>query len=278
MRREVVQRVVAEWAFSERRACRLMSIQRSVARYKCRSSDPPGLRERLRALAAERRRYGYRRLHVLLRREHFLVNHKRVYRLYREEGLLVHRRKRKRTCGVQRVPLGAAERSNQRWSMDFVADSLENGRRVRLLNVVDDCTRQCLAAEPDTSLPGLRVARELDRIAFEQGGFPEVITVDNGPEFAGRVLDAWAYEHQVQLRFIEPGKPVQNAYIESFNGKLRDECLNEHWFGTLGEVRSIVAAWRHDYNSFRPHSALGNLTPNEFAAKVSSQSRAGLQK
>ena len=270
--------MVAEWAFSERRACRLMDIQRSVARYECQSSDPPGLRERLRALAAERRRYGYRRLHVLLRREDFLVNHKRVYRMYREEGLMVQRRKRKRMCGVQRVPLAAAQRSNQRWSMDFVADSLANGRRVRLLNVVDDCTRQCLAAEPDTSLPGLRVARELDRVAFEQGGFPEVITVDNGPEFAGRVLDAWAYEHHVHLRFIEPGKPVQNAYIESFNGKLRDECLNEHWFGTLSEVRRIVSAWRHDYNNVRPHSALGNLTPNEFANNLSSHSRVGLQK
>ena len=276
MRREVVQGVVAAWAFSERRACRLIGVQRSVARYTCKRSDPPGLRERLCTLAAERRRYGYRRLHVLLQREQFAVNHKRVYRLYREEGLLVRRRKRKRICAVQRVPLAAAERRNQRWSMDFVADSLVSGRRIRLLNVVDDFTRQCLAAEPDTSLPGLRVARELDRLAFERGGFPEAITVDNGPEFAGKVLDAWAYEHHVHLRFIDPGKPVQNAYIESFNGRLRDECLNEHWFGTLAEVRRIVAAWRHDYNSVRPHSALSNLTPDEFAAKGSSQFRAGL--
>lgn len=276
MRREVTQRVAVEWAFSERRACRLLGIQRSVARYVCRRSDPPGLRERLCTLAAERRRYGYRRLHVLLRREQFAVNHKRVYRLYREEGLLVRRRKRKRMCGVQRVPLAAAARSNQRWSMDFVADSLVSGRRIRLLSVVDDFTRQCLAAEPDTSLPGLRVARELDRVAFERGEYPEVITVDNGPEFTGRVLDAWAYAHHVQLRFIDPGKPVQNAYIESFNGRLRDECLNEHWFGTLGAVRSIVAAWRQDYNSVRPHSSLSNLTPDEFAATASSQFRAGL--
>ena len=253
-------------------------MQRSVARYQCRASEPPGLRERLCALATERRRFGYRRLHLLLRREQFAVNHKRVYRLYREEGLGVRRRKRKRMCGVQRVPLAAPERSNQRWSMDFVSDSLRSGRRIRLLNVVDDFTRHCLAAEPDTSLPGVRVARELDRVAFERGGYPEVITVDNGPEFTGRVLDAWAYEHHVQLHFIDPGKPIQNAYVESFNGRLRDECLNEHWFATLGEVRAIVAAWREDYNSVRPHSALGNLTPNEFAIKASNQVRAGLQK
>ena len=275
MRREVVQRIVAEWAFSERRACRLVGVQRTVIRYQCHASDPPGLRERLCALAAERRRYGYRRLHVLLRREQFAVNHKRIYRLYCEEGLLVRRRKRKRMCGVPRVPLAAAERSNQRWSMDFVSDSLVSGRRIRLLNVVDDCTRQCLAMALDTSLPGLRVARELDRVAFERGSFPDVITVDNGPEFSGQALDAWAYQHHVQLRFIEPGKPVQNAYIESFNGRLRDECLNEHWFTSVGQAQRIVAAWRQDYNSLRPHSALRNLTPDEFATKLRSQSGSG---
>lgn len=275
MRREVVQWVVAEWAVSERRACRLLGVQRSVVRYQCRRSDPPGLRERLCALAAERRRYGYRRLHVLLRREQFMVNHKRVYRLYREEDLLVRRRKRKRMCGAQRVPLSSATRSNQRWSMDFILDSLVSGRRIRLLNVVDDCTRECLAAELDTSLPGERVARVLDRLAFERG-LPELITVDNGPEFAGQVLDAWAYAHRVQLRFIEPGKPIQNAYVESFNGRLRDECLNEHWFTSLGQARRIVEAWRQDYNSVRPHSALGNLTPNEFALQLSSKDLDGL--
>ena len=264
------------WAFSERRACRLIGVQRSMARYQRRASEPPGLRLRLCALAAERRRFGYRRLHLLLRREQFVVNHKRVYRLYREEGLAVRRRKRKRVAGMQRVPLAAPQRGNQRWSMDFVADSLVSGRRIRILNVVDDFTRRCLAAAPDTSLPAVRVARELDRVAWERGGYPEVITVDNGPEFSGRVLDAWAYEHHVQLHFIDPGKPVQNAYIESFNGRMRDECLNEHWFSTLGEVRTIVEAWREDYNSVRPHSALGNLTPDEFAVRTSSQVRLGL--
>lgn len=231
-RREAVQGVVRELAFSQRRACRLVGIARSVARYRSRAVEPPGLRERLCALAAERRRYGYRRLWVLLRREQFLVNHKRVYRLYREEGLMVQRRKRKRMCGAGRVPTTSACQRNQRWSMDFVADSLASGRRIRVLTVVDDFTRECLATEVDSFLPGVRVARVLDRVGAQRG-LPETITVDTGPEFAGRALDAWAYQHQVQLHFIQPGKPVQNAYIESFNGKLRDECLNEHWFGSL---------------------------------------------
>lgn len=266
-RREAVQVAVEELAFSQRRACRLVGIARSVARYRSRAVEPPGLRERLCALAAERRRYGYRRLWVLLRREEFLVNHKRVYRLYREEGLAVQRRKRKRMCGAGRVPAATPSRNNQRWSMDFVADSLASGRRIRVLTVVDDFTRECLATEVDTSLPGVRVARVLDRVGAQRG-LPETITVDNGPEFAGRALDAWAYQHQVHLHFIQPGKPVQNAYIESFNGKLRDECLNEHWFGSLQHARAIVEEWRQDYNGVRPHSALGNLTPDQFAQQT----------
>lgn len=274
-RREAVQVAVEEWAFSQRRACRLVGISRSVARYRSRAVEPPGLRERLCALAAERRRYGYRRLWVLLRREGFPVNHKRIERLYWEEGLAVRRRKRKRMCGARRIPVPTPCRNNQRWSMDFVADSLASGRRTRVLTVVDDFTRQSLATEVDTSLPGVRVARVLDRIAGRRG-YPEVITLDNGPEFAGRALDAWAYAHHVQLSFIDPGKPVQNAYIESFNGKLRDECLNEHWFVTLDHARAIVEAWRQDYNSVRPHSALGNLTPNEFAEQATRKIPAGL--
>ena len=226
-RRETMHRVQERWGFSERRACRLMGIHRSVARYRRVGSDAPELLKRLRSLAAERRRFGYRRLWVLLRREGFGVNHKRVYRLYREEGLSVRRRKRKRMAGIARVPTMAPERPNQRWSMDFVSDALASGRRIRVLTVIDDFTRESLAMEVDTSLPGLRVTRVLDRLAIDRG-LPELITVDNGPEFAGRILDAWAYAHGVHLHFIDPGKPVQNAYIESFNGRLRDECLNEH--------------------------------------------------
>jgi putative transposase len=269
--------VVATWAFSERRACRLIGVHRSVARYRRQTAEPAEMRARLCVLAAERRRFGYRRLYLLLRREQFEVNHKRVYRLYREEGLSVRRRKRKRMCGVQRASLAAATRCNQRWSMDFMADSLITGRKVRVLNVVDDFTRECLAAEVDTSLPGLRVAQVLDQIDCERGAYPEVITVDNGPEFAGRVLDAWAYAHQVKLNFIDPGKPVQNAYIESFNGRVRDECLNEHWFTGLSQARRVISAWRLDYNEARPHSALGNLTPREFATRAGEPIPAGLQ-
>jgi putative transposase len=266
---------VAELGLTQRRACRLVGISRSGARYRRRGVDPPGLRDRLRSLAAERRRYGYRRLWVLLRREGFQVNHKRVYRMYREEGLMVQRRKRKRMCGSTRVATSMPSRGNQRWSMDFVADSLVNGRRIRVLTVVDDFTRECLATEVDTSLPGLRVARVLDQLGAVRG-LPEGITVDNGPEFTGRALDAWAYQHRVQLNFIEPGKPVQNAYIESFNGKLRDECLNEHWFSNLGHARTTVEAWRDDYNGVRPHSALGNLTPDQFLQQIRGQTPAGL--
>lgn len=260
---------------SQRHACRLVGVARTVVRYQRRTAEVPGLRERLRALAAERRRFGYRRLHVLLRRDGYAVNHKRVYRLYREEGLAVRRRKRKRVCSVSRVVPPPATARNQRWAMDFVADSLANGRRVRVLTVVDTYTRECLATEVDTSLPGLRVARVLDRLG-RSGGLPGRITVDNGPEFAGRVLDAWAYQNGVQLDFIAPGKPVQNAYIESFNGRLRDECLNEHWFGTLGEARGTIASWRRDYNSVRPHSALANQTPEEFRRQTSGKAPAGL--
>ena len=266
---------VEELGLSQRRACRLVGIPRSVARYEPCCTEPAGLRERLRELAAERRRFGYRRLGVLLRREAFAVNHKRVYRLYREEGLAVRRRKRLRRCGRGRVARPVPVEANQRWSMDFVSDSLADGRRVRILTMVDDFTRECLAMEVDTSLPGLRVARVLDQVG-QVRGLPKMITVDNGPEFAGRALDAWAYERRVQIHFIEPGKPVQNAYIESFNGRLRDECLNEHWFRSLHQAREIIEAWREDYNGVRPHSALGNRTPLEFAAETAVKMPVGL--
>ena len=240
-------------------------MHRSVVRYRAVGTDSPQLRERLNALAAQRRRFGYRRLWVLLRREGFWVNHKRVYRLYRHEGLAVRRRTRKRLAGVARSTTAPVpQRADQRWSVDFVADALSTGRRIRVLTVIDDYTRECLAAEVDTSLPGLRVARVLDQLGAERG-LPELIVVDNGPEFAGRAMDTWAYEHGVRLHFIDPGKPVQNAHIESFNGRFRDECLNEHWFTSLLAARRIVETWRDDYNAVRPHSALDNRTPREFA-------------
>lgn len=256
----------AQPKLSERRACELADLGRSSYRYQRQRPDEAALRKRLKELAAERRRYGYRRLTVLLRREGQTVNHKRVYRLYREEGLSVRRRKRKRIGAVERQPLTIPTGANQRWSMDFVSDGLGDGRKFRSLNIVDDYSRECVAAEVDTSIPGARVVRVLEQLR-EQRGLPQVLVTDNGPEFAGQTLDVWAYQRGVKLHFIEPGKPIQNAFVESFNGKMRDECLNEHWFGTLAGARQTIEAWRRDYNEVRPHSALANRTPQEFTAR-----------
>lgn len=219
-------------------------------------------------LAIERVRWGYRRLHVLLKREGQQVNVKRVYRIYREEGLAVRRRKRKRVA-VARAPQPAPTRLNERWAMDFMSDVLVGGRRYRILNVLERLSREALASEVDTSLPALRVIRVLEEIALERG-YPCGITVDNGSEFRSSALDAWAYEHGVTLEFIQPGKPIQNATVESFNGRMRDELLNQHWWRTLDEARRAVAAYREDYNQVRPHSALGNQTPEGFASALRS--------
>jgi putative transposase len=258
--------LMTERAMGVTRACGLVGISRSVFRYESKRAEANvQLTARLAALAAEKRRYGYRRLHVLIRREGHVVNWKRLYRLYRDAGLAVRRRKRKRIGPVERRPLPKPTIPNISWSMDFVSDGLANGRRLRCLTIVDDCTRECLAIEVDTSLPGTRVAATLDRLA-ELRGLPQSITVDHGPEFEGRVLDAWAYAQGVRLAFIRPGKPVENAYIESFNGRLRDECLNEHWFMNMAHARSVIERWRLEYNTERPHSALGYLTPAQYAA------------
>jgi len=200
----------------------------------------------------------------MLRREGWLVNHKRIARIYREEHLQVRTKRRKKMTSGARVPLPMPAAANERWSMDFVMDATSLGRRVRILAIVDDYTRECLAVEVDTSISGLRVARVLDRL-LELRGKPKGITVDNGPEFSGRALDTWAYNNKVRLNFIRPGKPVENAYIESFNGRLRDECLNSHEFGSLQEARGIIEVWREDYNEKRPHGSLDDMTPTEFA-------------
>ena len=249
---------------SERRACRALGVDRSSARYRSRRAIVARLSERLLALAAERPRFGYRRLHVLLQREGFAVNRKRIYRLYRAENLMVRKRKRRRVAAQLRAPLLKAMRPNERWSMDFVLDSLSSGRRFRVLNVVDDCTRASVAMEVDASLGGERVARVLDE-AGRARGLPAVLVVDNGPEFTSRALDRWAYERGVRIHFIRPGKPVENAYVESFNGRFRDECLNQSWFPSMHHARALIAAWRDDYNRVRPHSSLGNMTPSAFA-------------
>ena len=251
-------------AVSVRRACGTVKLAESTYRYKSCRKEPEGLRARMLELAAERPRFGYRRLHVLLVREGWAVNHKRIRRMYREEGLAVRRKKRKRIAQTARQPKVLPEGPNERWSMDFMSDSLATGRSFRTFNVVDDCTRECLAIEVDTSLSGERVTRVLDQV-IERRGKPMSLVMDNGPEFAGRVLDAWAYQHGIQLDFIRPGKPIENCFVESFNGKFRDECLNQHWLVSLDEARHVIEAWRLDYNRVRPHSSLGYLPPEEFA-------------
>jgi putative transposase len=229
-------------------------------------STPAALEGRLRTLAHERPRFGYRRLHVLLRREGFQVNHKRVWRIYRAEGLAVRRRRRKRVCAAPRRVLAPPTAANQRWSMDFVQDGTVNGRRFRVLCVVDDFTRECLALVTDTSITGARVARELQWLTSTRAR-PEVLVSDNGPEFTGKAMDAWAYGLGIKLHFIRPGKPMDNGYVESFNGKFRDECLNAHWFNNLDHARSVIATWKDDYNDFRPHSSLGDAAPTEYARR-----------
>jgi putative transposase len=257
---------------SERRACRVIGLARSTCRQPVPVATDGALRQRLCRLAAERPRFGYRRLHVLLGREGIVVNHKRLFRVYRQEGLAVRRKRRKRVAQQRRVLLAPATRLNQRWSMDFVGDSLADGRPFRCFTLVDDCSRESPTIVVDHSLPGERIVRELDAVAAERG-YPEMIVMDNGPEFAGKALDAWAYRHGVKLHFIRPGKPVENAYIESFNGKFRDECLNEHWFLGLDHAREVIEGWRWDYDHVRPHSALGNLTPAEFARRARAELR-----
>jgi putative transposase len=222
------------------------------------------LRHRLRELAGQRNRFGSPRLHIMLKREDLVVNHKRTERIYREEGLALRRKQRRKGAAGSRVVMSSAICPNERWSMDFVSDSTVTGRRFRALTVIDNYTRECPAIEIDTSLGGSRVVNVLERLA-ETRGLPEVITIDNGPEFAGKILDEWAYRKGVKLNFIRPGKPIENAYAESFNGRLRDECLNTNWFLNLKHARNVIEEWRRDYNEVRPHSSLNNLTPMEYA-------------
>ena len=263
-KREAVTHLMTAHPLGVTRACGLIGISRSLYRYQAKRPCDMALKDRLSELAAQKRRYGYRRLHVLLRREGWQHNAKRTYRVYHEAGLMVRKRKRKRIAGVERIIKLPPLVPNDSWSMDFVSDGLVDGRRVRCLNIVDDFTKQCLAIEVDTSLPGKRVVNVLQRLA-ESRGLPKGITVDNGPEFVSKALDEWAYAVGLQLRYIQPGKPQQNAYIESFNGKFRDECLNEHWFMSMRHARQLIEEWRQDYNAQRPHSAIGYQTPDQFA-------------
>ena len=251
-----------EYAFSERRACAVLLLAAGTYRYCSRRSDE-ALRTRLVQLAREKPRYGYRRLHVLLRRGGEVVNHKRVHRVYREAGLTIGRKKRKHCVRTGR-PLQPATAPNQEWALDFVHDVVESGRTIRVLSVADAYTRECLGLEVDTSFASRRVTRVLEQIIAERG-VPATIRCDNGPELTSRHFLAWAIERQIELVHIQPGKPVQNGRLESFNGRLREECLRVSWFQNLFDARSKIAAWRTEYNEQRPHSSLGYRTPKEFA-------------
>ena len=266
MRHAAVRILVSRHGLSERHATGLLGVDRSAVRYHRKRKNDAEDRALLRALAAERRRFGYRRLREMAKRRGRLMNLKKIYRLYREEGLMVHRRRgRKRAVGTP-APLRRACRPNQIWVLDFVSDVLASGRRFRVLGVEDEHTREGLLVEIDTSLPGTRVARALDRIVAERGK-PTMIVSDNGTELTSNAMLRWAEENGVEWHYIAPGKPQQNGFMESFNGKLRDECLNEHVFTSLIEAHRLIESWRIDYNTARPHSSLDYLTPQEFAAR-----------
>jgi len=255
---------IKEGGLSERRACKLVALGRSSVRYQPHNrGKEDGVEEKLRDLAMAHKRYGYRRLGALLRRQGHTVNHKRVYRLYCVQHLAYRRKRPGRKLRGQGPVFPCPTTANVRWSMDFVSDVLRGGRKVRILNVVDDGTRECLSIESATNLPGHRVVRILDRIVGFRGK-PSYILMDNGPEFRSRAMEKWAAKHGVQRLFIEPGKPSQNAYIESFNGKFRDECLNESWFIDMRHLREVAEGWRQHYNHLRPHSSLGYRTPTEY--------------
>ncbi len=267
-KRKAVAHLCDEHQVSQRRACNVLQVDRSTVRYQSRRVDDAELRDAIKRVSRERRRFGYRRIHVMVEREGHMVNHKKLRRIYREEKLQVRRRGgRKRALGT-RKPMVLPDGPNQRWSLDFVSDAFTDGRRFRILTVVDDFTRENLALIADTSLSGQRVTRELDQVIADRG-IPGTIVSDNGTEFTSMAILKWVQDTAVDWHYIAPGKPTQNAFIESFNGKLRDECLNETLFSSLADAKDALEAWQEDYNGQRPHSSLGNMTPIEFADKMS---------
>ncbi len=275
-KRAMVSWAQSEYQQSERHSCRLFQVARSTQRYASRKDPQTALRRRLRELAAVRVRWGYRRLTVLLRREGWPVNAKRIYRLYRQEELTVRTTKRNKLARRTRTAVEPATRPNQRWAMDFVADRFSSGYRFRVLTIVDLYTRECLALFVDRSITGAKVAAELDAVVDRRGA-PESITVDNGTEFVSRAMEAWSGSNSVRLDFIRPGRPVENAFIESFNGRLRDECLNVEIFDGIEDARRRIERWRWDYNGCRPHSALGDRTPAEYARAAAEERGNGPQ-
>ena len=266
-KRKAVALLKSMFEMSERRACTLTAADRKMVRYRSRRPADTELRGRLRELANQRRRFGYRRLFILLRREGEPSGINRIYRLYREEGLMVRKRRGRRKALGTRAPILVEARPNARWSLDFVHDQLANGRRFRILNIVDDVTRECLGAVPDVSISGARVARELAAIVASRGK-PKTIVSDNGTELTSNAILTWSADMNIEWHYIAPGKPMQNGYIESFNGRMRDELLNESLFLGLADARAAIAAWVADYNNARPHSSLDYRTPAAFAAHL----------
>lgn len=269
-RRELV-RHLAGHGLSERHALRVVGMSASAYRYQPAPDQNQDLRDQIVALAHRHRRYGAGMIYLKLRQTGMPVNHKRVERLYAEAGLQVRRRRRKKVPAADRQPLGRPLSANQVWSMDFVFDRTAEGRVIKCLTVVDDATHEAVAIVPERAIGGHALTRVLDRLALERG-LPQAIRTDNGKEFCGRVMLTWAHARSVRLFLIEPGKPNQNAYIESFNGRLRDECLNEHWFVSLAHARALIEAWRREYNEERPKKSLGGLTPSAYARKLADKS------
>jgi len=266
-RRQAVAYLCEAHGVSQRRACNVMQTDRSSVRYQSKRVNDNEQREAIKRISKERRRFGYRRINVMLQREGIHMNHKKLRRIYAEEQLQVRRRGgRKRALGMRR-PMEVPDRPNQRWSLDFVSDAFTDGRRFRILTVVDDFSKENVLLVPDTSISGLRVTRELDQ-AFAERGMPRTIVSDNGTEFTSMAILKWVQDNGLDWHYIQPGKPTQNAFIESFNGKLRDECLNETLFASLSDAREELANWQDDYNNHRPHSSIGNLTPSEFVEKI----------
>src|SRR5487761_2736179 len=266
-KREAVAHLQAGLGLSERRACSIVNADRKMVRYRSRRPPDTELRTQLRELANARKRFGYRRLFVLLRQQGEPSGINRIYRLYREEGLTVRKRKARRRAVGTRTPILVEAKINARWSLDFVHDQFALGRRFRILNIVDDVTRECLAAIPDTSISGKRVARELTAL-IDARGKPQMIVSDNGTEFTSNAILSWAKDHRVEWHYIAPGRPTQNGYIESFNGRMRDELLNESLFIDLDQARQLIGAWATDYNTARPHSSLGYKTPAAYAGTL----------
>jgi transposase InsO family protein len=266
-KREAVAHLRGALEMSERRACTLIAADRTMIRYRSRRPPDIELRAHLRELANQRRRFGYRRLFILLRREGEPSGINRIYRLYREEGLTVRKRRARRRAVGTRTPILVEAKANARWSLDFVHDQFAPGRRFRILNIVDDVTRECLAAIPDTSISGKRVARELTAV-IERRGKPQMIVSDHGTEFTSNAILGWSADHHVEWHYIAPGKPMQNGFVESFNGRMRDELLNETLFLDLDQARQLIGAWVADYNTARPHSALGYKTPVAYADQL----------